>query len=505
MCNTKMRLEDLSSFIDLPHAYNDIYFNGLVNHSQAVVPGSLFVALKGCRTDGSLFLDEAIRRGAAAALVEPGFNGPAGFPVIPVEHLRRTQGEIAAFIHGYPSRKLRVIGVTGTNGKTTVAHLIHHILCSANIPAGLIGTVLTNDGRETRPASHTTPDSIELQAMLRRMVENGVKTVVMEVSSHALALERVAGLEFDVAILTNITHDHFDFHNDHQAYMAAKSLLFTHLHEGEKDGKYAVLNADDPSFKEIFRQCRTSISTYGLSPKCDARIHWIKSQGCKTLLNVGLWNIAYSFATFLPGIFNIYNILAAVTVASREGVAISDISKAVQSFPGVPGRYQEINCGQPFRVMVDFAHNPAALENILKMAAEQTKGRIILAFGCEGKKDRTKRPLMGRTAVLYADLPILTSDNLYDEDPNQILRDVRSGLSPVECSKLLVIPDRRVALEWAIQAAQAGDFVIIAGKGHEQFLIKGSEKIPFNDADVLAEILAAQGYPINRSRVLTFS
>ena len=484
-----MKLLDLKKIIPVPPKFYEVDFNGLNNDSKKIQPGELFIAVRGYKTDGYIYLDEAIRRGASAAIVEADQTGPAGLPVLPVAYTRRVQGRVAAQFYGEPSRRMRLIGVTGTNGKTTVTHLIEHLLNSSYIPTGLIGTVWINNGRERQYSTRTTPDSIELQRLFAGMMANGIETVVMEVSSHALALERTAGSEYDVAVLTNITHDHFDFHRNYQQYMEAKLQLFRNLDPAGKPGKYAVLNRDDPSSEQIASECRVPVIFYGEGDGSFSRLEAVERTGLESLIRIRLGDEECRVRTRLPGEFNIYNILAAVTVAYREGLSVEDIEAALPDFPGVPGRYQEINCGQPFRVMVDFAHNPAALENILKMAGEYTRGRRILVFGCEGEKDRVKRPLMGAIAAYHAEVPILTSDNVYHEDILQIFTDVLQSLSPGEQGRFIIEPDRRKAIKTAVSMANPGDFLIVAGKGHEQYLVQGNQKLHFDDAEELRRLL----------------
>ena len=496
-----MKLKELTRIINIPPPYYEIEFNGITNDSREVVPGNLFIAIPGYKTDGSLYLTEAFKNGASAALIEGELTTLTGLPLIPVVNIRKIQGRVAALFYGQPAQKMRIIGVTGTNGKTTVTHLIKHILSASDIAVGLIGTVWNYDGQKIQITKRTTPDSIQLQQILARMVDNGIKTVVMEVSSHALFLDRVAGTEFDVAVLTNITHDHFDFHQNFEKYLAAKSLLFESLQGGLKKRKYAILNEDDPNAMKIALACPAPVFYYGLASKRGNGLVRIRRQRSHNLLTFDLNGEKCRVKTKLPGGFNVSNILAAITVCQHEGMAINQIERALLGFPGIPGRYQEVDCGQEFKVMVDFAHNPAALEHILIMAREYTKGRVILVFGCEGEKDRLKRPLMGRIAVQKADIPILTSDNLYYEDINQIIADVTENLTSADKFNLIIEPDRKEAIKKAVQLAAADDFVIVAGKGHKQYLVKGSEQIEFNDFEILKDILNVN-YCCNSTRKL---
>jgi UDP-N-acetylmuramoyl-L-alanyl-D-glutamate--2,6-diaminopimelate ligase len=487
-----MRIRDLAELIQVPDEIGAVEFSGIANNSGKVKPGDLFIAVPGYKTDGLLYLEEAASRGACVAIVERGFAGALDLPVIPVVNVRKVQSLIAAHFYHWPARLLRVIGVTGTNGKTTVAHLIEHMFHMAGKEAGLIGTVWTDDGKNIERSERTTPDSLDLQKLLAGMVQNDVGTVVMEVSSHALAQERVSGIDFDAAVITNVTHDHFDFHHNYQNYLQSKLLLFKGLEPDLTKLRYAVVNMEDSSCAEIHNVCRVPVFDYGTADTADVRVQKIERHGFFSKIWIKILEDECLITTRLPGGFNIFNILAAVSVGFKEGLSIEQIEKAIATFPGVPGRYQEIRCGQPFRIMVDFAHNPAALENILKMAKENTRGRRIIVFGCEGEKDRLKRPLMGKIAAANAEIPILTTDNIYHEDVEQIFNDVLNDLPPSERSRILVEEDRGQAIKRAIEFAQPGDFLIVAGKGHEEFLIKGSKQLPFNDVQVIKEFLGQQ-------------
>jgi UDP-N-acetylmuramoyl-L-alanyl-D-glutamate--2,6-diaminopimelate ligase len=484
-----MRLFEFTEWIKIPAGAEEVEVGGLANDSRKVKPGDLFIAIPGFKTNGLFFLEEAISRGACAAIIEEDNPGEFSIPIIRVTNIREIQGLVAAHFYGWPSRQLRMIGITGTNGKTTVTHLIEHILRADHHQVGLIGTVWTDDGRVKQQSERTTPDSIDLQRSLAIMVRNGIDTVVMEVSSHALAQNRVIGIDFDVAVITNVTHDHFDFHHNYQNYLQSKLLLFKGLKKSSEKKRYAVANREDASFLKIAEVCRVPVFDYGFTQNASVWVRNVKRQGFLSTINLDIHGEECRITTGLPGGFNILNILAALTVCHHEGVPIEDMEKAVADFPGIPGRYQEIICGQPFRVMVDFAHNPAALENILKMARENTRGRRIIVFGCEGEKDRLKRPLMGKIAVSNSEIPILTVDNIHHEKIEQIFSDVLKDLSPHERERIIVEPDRGAAIQKAIKLAKPGDYVIVAGKGHEEFLIKGSTRFHFSDAEVIREIL----------------
>ncbi|HBE77358.1 MAG TPA: UDP-N-acetylmuramoyl-L-alanyl-D-glutamate--2,6-diaminopimelate ligase [Firmicutes bacterium] len=490
-----MKINDLVPLIQVPENAKNVEFSGISNDSRKVKPGDLFVAIPGYKTNGLLYLNEASQHGACAALVEREAAieiQKLTIPIIPVDNIRKVQGLTAAHFYGWPAHRLRVIGVTGTNGKTTVTHLIKHMLSKAGKEVGLIGTVWIDNGKTRERSERTTPDSIELQRVLAEMVNNEVHTVVMEVSSHALAQERVAGIDFDAAVITNVSHDHFDFHHNYDNYLTAKLSLFVGLDPGRKSQSYAVANQDDPSFEKIGQICRVPIVSYGSLESADTWIQKVERRGFVSRLQLKIFKEQGQITTRLPGSFNIFNVLAAATVGYQEGLSIEEIEQAVEEFPGVPGRYQEIDCGQPFRVMVDFAHNPAALENILKMAEENTGGRRIVVFGCEGEKDRLKRPIMGKIAADNSEIPILTTDNIYYEAVPQIFADVLHDLPPFLRSKILIEPDRAAAIHKAIELARPGDFVIVAGKGHEEVLVRGSEHLHFNDVEVVEEFLKGQ-------------
>ncbi len=484
-----MKLSEFAELINIPDGTGEVEVCGLANDSRKIKPGDLFIAIPGLKTNGFFFLEEAISQGACAVIIEQDNPGEISIPVIQVTNIRKTQGLIAAHFYGWPARHLRIIGVTGTNGKTTVTHLIEHILRADHQEVGLIGTVWTDNGRVKKLSERTTPDSIDLQRILASMVQNGVKTVVMEVSSHALAQERVSGIDFDVAVITNVTHDHFDFHHTYQNYLQSKLLLFKGLKVSSEKLRYAVANKEDSSFSKITEVSRVPVIDYGFTSNASVWVRAVQRQGFLSTIDLNILGEECRVVTGLPGGFNILNIMAAATVCRQEGVQIEDIEKAVTDFPGVPGRYQEIVCGQPFRIMVDFAHNPDALENILKMAKENTRGRRIIVFGCEGEKDRLKRPLMGKIAASNSEIPILTSDNIHHENIEQIFNDVLQGLPPFERERIIVEPDRGAAIKRAIELARPGDFVIVAGKGHEEFLIKGSKRLRFNDVEVIREFL----------------
>jgi UDP-N-acetylmuramoyl-L-alanyl-D-glutamate--2,6-diaminopimelate ligase len=387
-----------------------------------------------------------------------------------------------------------MIGVTGTNGKTTTAYVCKALLEAIGRRVGLIGTVAYQIGSETLSASHTTPGALTLQQLLAKMVERGCDAAVMEVSSHALAQDRTIGCEYDVAVFSNLTQDHLDFHRTMEAYFQAKLQLFTGLTGTQKPRKRAILNSDDPSGLRIKALCPAPVWTYGIKNKADLRAEAVRLSLGGTTFRAATPAGSFPVESHLVGEHNVYNLLAAMGVALHEGASPEDVREAVSHVTNVPGRFERVTAGQPFTVVVDYAHTEDALVRVLAAALELKAGRIITVFGCGGDRDRGKRPLMGRAAVRYSDIVILTSDNPRTEDPLAILQEVEVGVlealndrPSVQYQKL---PDRRAAIRAAVREAQPGDLVLIAGKGHEDYQIIGSTKVHFDDREEAREAIA---------------
>ncbi|MDH7576411.1 MAG: UDP-N-acetylmuramoyl-L-alanyl-D-glutamate--2,6-diaminopimelate ligase [Bacillota bacterium] len=467
---------------------------GIHYDSRQVKPGFIFVAIKGFRTDGHFYLNEALARGARGLLVEREVPVPPGVAWARVKNTRRALASLAANFYNHPSRKLTLIGVTGTNGKTTTTHLIEAVLRARGTRTGLIGTVWNKIGEKKLSVLHTTPESLELQALLREMVDSGVGAVAMEVSSHGLVLERTAECEFDVGVFTNLTQDHLDFHKDLKDYLTAKMLLFTGLgrNRTKKRPCYAVVNLDDAAGEEIARSVKPPVITYGIREKADVKAEDIKLSARGTAFTVMYQKQEIPFSLSLPGEFNIYNALAAICVGLQEGIEVSSLQETLQKAKGVPGRFEVIDQGQSFTVVVDYAHTPDGLENILRTSRTLTQGKVLTVFGCGGDRDPGKRPLMGRIAAELSDFTIITSDNPRSEDPGKILTQIEAGLKQIGGARYLVIEDRYEAIRAALHQAQAGDFVVIAGKGHEGYQIIGDKVIPFNDRLVAQEIITKE-------------
>lgn len=465
---------------------------GLAYDSRRVQPGFVFFAIKGFRQDGHDFVGDAIRRGAVGVVVEKEVAVPPGVVAVCVPDTRRALALAAAAFYGHPDRQLRLVGVTGTNGKTTTTHLIRAIYEAQGEKTGLIGTLWAMIGDAVLPAERTTPESLDLQALLRRMVDEGVKTVVMEVSSHALALERVAGIEYDIAVFTNLTQDHLDFHRDMEDYYAAKARLFLELKQPGVKGrpKRAVLNVDDPYGQRLAAASGGKVVTYGVEREAAFRAREIELGRDGTTFTVEWAGGAVPVRLQLVGRFNVYNALAAFAVGVTEGYPVARVVEALEGVPAVPGRFERVDVGQDFAVVVDYAHTPDGLENVLRAARAQTRGRVIVVFGCGGDRDPGKRPLMGEIAAKLADFTVITSDNPRSEDPQRIIAAIERGFRRCGApGSYAVEADRRAAIALALGQAQAGDIVVLAGKGHEDYQIIGDKKLPFDDRKVAAEIL----------------
>lgn len=466
------------------HGSADPDITNMTTDSRRVTDGSLFVAISGFTVDGHEFAQQAITRGARALLVER-LLPQCDVPQIVVKNTRHVSAVIADILFAHPSRRLRTIGVTGTNGKTTVTHIIRHLLeCSAH-PTGLMGTVGAKFGDTTVELPNTTPEVVEVHGLLREMVNAQCSHAVMEVSSHALVEGRVAGVEFDIGVFTNLTQDHLDFHGDMDRYAAAKSLLFARLGNGYGDSRedtaYAVLNADDPYAPVMAGATVVPCLTYGFSATADVRATDVVLTSDGARMNVDTKVGLLPIQTQLIGRFNVSNALAAVAVGLIEGIPPEDIAHALSTYSGVPGRCERVNVGQPFGVFVDYAHTPDGLANVLSSVREFVTGRLIAVVGCGGDRDKTKRPIMAQTATSLADIAILTSDNPRTEDPEAILDDMERGLDPGQLFLRQV--DRRAAIREAVRLARPEDVIVIAGKGHEDYQIIGREKIHFDDRE----------------------
>jgi UDP-N-acetylmuramoyl-L-alanyl-D-glutamate--2,6-diaminopimelate ligase len=439
----------------------------VTHDSRRVTTGSLFCCVRGASSDGHTFAAQAVRDGAVALLVDHRLDG-INVPQLAVEDVREAMGSLAAEVYGNPSRAMDVIGVTGTNGKTTTTWIIKHVLDQLQQPCGLVGTLT---------GAFTTPEAPDLQARLAGFRDAGDRAVAMEVSSHALALGRANGTWFRVGVFTNLTQDHLDLHGTMDAYEAAKARLF----EPERCER-AVVNRDDDAGTRLLERLGDRATSFGAAdardPDVGVRYVEFLWRGVSVRIGMGGW-------------FTVLNALAALTTVAELGYGTEAIAAAMATVPPVPGRFEPIDAGQPFGVVVDYAHTPDGLRAVLEAARPLTRNRLIVVFGCGGDRDAGKRPKMGAMAAERADQIVVTSDNPRSEVPAAIISDVLSGLTPAQSSRALVEPDRRVAIALAFATAQPGDVIVIAGKGHEATQTIGNKVLPFDDRAVARELLEA--------------
>ncbi|MBN1671321.1 MAG: UDP-N-acetylmuramoyl-L-alanyl-D-glutamate--2,6-diaminopimelate ligase [Kiritimatiellae bacterium] len=465
---------------------------GVAYDSRQVRPGFLFAALRGEKNDGHAFIEDAIKRGAAAIVAERVEPGGGGVTRIEVADARRALAQIACAYNGHPSHHMRVMGVTGTNGKTTVSFMVRDILSSANLQPGLIGTVNYEIGARAIPAARTTPEAPDLQGMLAQMVQVGCKSAVMEVSSHALQQDRVWGTRFDVAVFTNLTRDHLDYHKTMDGYFDAKRLLFRPDYLGG-ERPAAVVNMDDPwgarllAGNELAFLPPDRILSYGSGPEATVHAENIDVTPRGSSFKVcSPWGEGHVKLRLL-GRYNIANALGAFAAAGALGIEPALIRHVLSSIVFVRGRLEEVPTRTGFQVFIDYAHTDDALENVLTTLREIARRHLIVVFGCGGNRDRSKRPAMGAVADRLADHTILTSDNPRGEEPGLIIDEIRSGFESGH--DVEVVEDRRAAIERALGTAGKGDIVLIAGKGHENYQEFANKVIPFDDRQVVRELL----------------
>ena len=482
-------LKDIISTLDAQQVQGDqnVSIQDITADSRAVKPNSLFIALDGATVDGHNYIDKAVAAGAVAVIVSKPVTVPDDVCVITVSDTRQAMMVCVPYFFDYPANRMRMVGVTGTNGKTTTTHMIRHILKAQGHKVGVIGTVHIMIGDTSYPIHNTTPDVVDLQHILYQMVQENVEYCVMEVSSHALALGRVSGVEFDTAVFTNLTQDHLDFHKTFENYLAAKCKLFEQVSASDqvKDNKGAVINIDDSYGHRVMEKTTAPTITYSTLGKGTLNASDVHMSTKNSQYTVNYKGESYPVSMNTTGLFNVYNTLAAIGACLQEGISMEAIDTALKTFSSVPGRFELIEEGQDFAVVVDYAHTPDGLQNILETAKAIKENRIIIVFGCGGDRDATKRPIMGRIAAEYGDKIYVTSDNPRTEDPVQIVKDVEVGVKEAlrDGTSYEVIVDRREAINHAIHDAKAGDIVIIAGKGHENYQILKNETIHFDDRE----------------------
>jgi len=460
---------------------------GLAYHSAAVKPGYLFVAIEGFKVSGQTYIDEAVNRGAVAvATTDVNSVHKNWVTVIQTKSPRRFLAQVANRYYDFPARKLSLVGITGTNGKTTTAFLVRSMARKAGIEPGFVGTIEYFDGGETVRAGQTTPESLDFVQLLARLAERQVPLCIAEVSSHSLALDRVFDLDFKVGVFTNLTQDHLDFHRTLDAYREAKLRLFTALIPSAA----AVTNFDDAMGRDIPHQTKARVISYGTRPDIEpvpaisGRVTGVRSDGldCEVAVDARTWPVRLR----LIGRHNLSNLLAAVGAGKALGWTPELMMAGAEELAAVPGRLEPVDAGQPFRVYVDFAHTPDALRRVISTVREFTTGRVIVVFGCGGDRDRGKRPLMGDVVAQLADVAIVTSDNPRGESPQAIIDEILRGMGS---SPRTVEPDRREAIRRALAEAKPGDAVVVAGKGHEDYQIVGNERRHFDDRETVRELL----------------
>ena len=490
--------------VQAPDAINQAQeITSLAYDSRKVTPGALFIAVPGSHTDGRAYLADTARRGAVAALgptlegVVPS-DAPTPLPYIMVRDVLSALADLACAFYGYPAQQLCTIGVTGTDGKTTTSNLIHTILREAGRRAGLMTTAnFKLDGQEWENTTRqSTLEALEVQQLLRRMVDEGMTHAVIEATSHGLELQRVRGCAFDVGVVTNITHEHLEFHKTLENYRRAKARLFEMLDPARDKGRgarpAAILNRDDSSYEILRPYCRVPIIDYATDQPAAVRAVDVRLDASRTRFRAILPDAEVDIETRLVGRFNVSNCLAAITTAWSQGIAPEVMARALATVAGVAGRMERIDEGQPFSVIVDYAHTPDSLAKVLATLRPLTTGKLLLVFGSAGERDVLKRPVMGRIAAQMSDFFVITDEDPREEDREKILREIADG--SVEAGKreghdFLCIADRTQAIATALARAQAGDTILLAGKGHEQSIITGREKIPWDDRRVARERL----------------
>ncbi len=463
--------------------------SGISCNSKSVKRGSVFIAVKGVQADGSRFIKEAVLKGAKFIVCAPEVKKKlkGGDCWVEVDDTRLAAAELAMEFYGNPANKINTVGITGTNGKTTITYLLEAILKRSGHRPGVIGTVNYRYKDIIIPAKNTTPGPLELQAIISKMVNKGIDYCIMEVSSHALSQERVAGIEFHSALFTNLTQDHLDYHKTIRSYFQAKARLFRNLSRNS----FAILNADDKYFPLLKKATKARIVSYGLRKKAD-----VKAVDIKYGLGFTEFALVYPkgkirLKTRLIGKHNIYNILAAFAWAYQEGISLKEVKSAVEDFTCVPGRLEKIKSKKGFYVFVDYAHTEDALKNILLSLRGLSPNRIITLFGCGGERDKLKRPKMGRVADSLSDFVVITNDNPRSEKPLDIIKQIKKG---IKGNNYAVIPDRKIAIKKAISLADKGDIVVIAGKGHENYQLLGKNSFHFDDREEVNKCLKYLNY-----------
>jgi UDP-N-acetylmuramoyl-L-alanyl-D-glutamate--2,6-diaminopimelate ligase len=497
-----IKLKDIYSLIpesELRLSSEDVIIEDISHDSRNISSGCLFICISGVKMDGHQFAESAIQKGAVALVVERYLPTLSQVPQLIVKDARKAESVISAACFDYPSRKMAVIGVTGTNGKTTTTYLIESVLKEAGYQPGVIGTIEYRYAGKQIPSQNTTPSSLDINRLLADMVIEGCNRLVMEVSSHSLVQERVDSIDFDYGIFMNITRDHLDYHGTMENYLAAKCLLFQKLGKDYSKGfsKKSIINIDDPMAEKVIAASSVPVLTFGIKNKAEVQARNVQLSVSGVTFDVVAPSGKANIKLQISGLFNVYNSLAAISLAEAMGIPLDVTRKALESVTCVPGRFQRIDKGQDFLVLVDYAHTDDALKNLLNSARQITRGKMIIVFGAGGDRDRGKRPLMGEVAARHADYLIVTSDNPRNEDPARIALDIEIGIKRVADSedRYKVILNRDQAIREAIFMAQPGDSVLIAGKGHETYeTFANGYTIHFDDVEV------SEKYLVERNR-----
>ncbi len=463
----------------------DILIRGLECDSRKIEKDYLFVMIRGKKNDGRLFEEEAIRRGAVALVGDSDDRSRARIPFVRVAESRLAMARLAAAFYGHPTKKIKTIGITGTNGKTTSSYLLEHFLLGQHKKTGVIGTVNYRFGGKTIPAAETTPGPLRVQQILSEMVGDGCDYAVMEVSSHALDQNRVSEIDFEAALFTNLTQDHLDYHKTMEAYFACKSRLFS----GLSKEKTSVLNRDDAWGHKLTGMTGSRVVTYAVDHEADLRAENIEFKISGTHFDLASKQKKIKIISPLVGLHNVYNVLGSLGVIQGLDLDLEKSADSLRNFKGVPGRLETVNAGQNFLIFIDYAHTPDGLENVLLSLKPYRKNKLVAVFGCGGERDKDKRPKMGRIASRHCDFVVVTSDNPRSEDPRVIAQEVQSGFPP-DFKKFAVVVDRQKAIRQALLAAREGDIVLVAGKGHETTQVIGNQALPFSDREEIERVLS---------------
>ncbi len=474
-----MLLSKLATAVGATFSGEDVEIASIEYDSRRVKKGSLFCCIVGQLFDGHTFAKNAVADGAAALLVEREL--PLDVPQLLVKNARKGMAEMAAAFYDYPNKQMRMLGVTGTNGKTTTTYMVKAIAEQTGIKVGIIGTIRNMIGQESLHTDRTTPESVDLFKLLRTMADAGVELVVMEVSSHALEQHRVHGIHFDVGLFTNLTQDHLDYHKSFDNYLNAKKILFYN------SGR-AVVNVDDPYASRIMDGLKIPITTFGVRDRADisATDIDIATDGVQFDLHTPEGDVRMRLQT--PGLFSVFNAMGAAGMALAIGVKVGDIKAGLERLTSVSGRLESVRTNRPFSVFVDYAHTPEALENVLRTVREFAKGRVICVFGCGGDRDRAKRPIMGEIAGRFSEFAVITSDNPRTEDPMAIIETIEEGMKK-SGTKYTIIENRKEAIRYALSVAGQDDVIMIAGKGHENYQEINGTKYHFDDKEIVMELL----------------